>query len=61
MRRHRELRRDGMRCLVIALHETEIDALITRELLKHETRNDKRAVREALYAFFDRTLRGPAR
>jgi hypothetical protein len=30
MRRHRERRRDGMRCLTIELRETEIDALIRK-------------------------------
>jgi hypothetical protein len=56
MRRHRERRRDGLRCLRIELRETEIDALIDRGLLKVETRNDLNAVRDALYAFFDQTL-----
>src|SRR5271167_5025708 len=42
MRRHRERRRDGLRCLVIELRETEIDALIRRGLLNNETRNDWR-------------------
>jgi hypothetical protein len=56
MRRHRERRRDGLRCLNIELRETEIDALIDRGLLKSETRNDLRAVKEALYAYLDHTL-----
>src|SRR5215813_9433922 len=34
MRRHRQRRRDGPRCLVIELRETEIDALIRKGLLK---------------------------
>jgi hypothetical protein len=56
MRRHRERRRDGLRCLVIELRATEINALIDRGLLKPETRNDLKAVRDALYAHLDRTL-----
>jgi hypothetical protein len=56
MRRHRERRRDGLRCLTIELRETEIDALMSIELLTADARNDLRAVREALYAYLDRTL-----
>jgi hypothetical protein len=56
MRRHRDRRRDGLRCLNIELRVTEIDALIKRGLLKSETRNDLRAVKEALYAYLDHTL-----
>jgi hypothetical protein len=55
-RRHRERRRDGLRCLTIELRETEIDALIRKELLKSGTRNDPSAIIDALYAFLDRTL-----
>ena len=60
MRRHRERRRKGLRCLTIELRETEIDALIGMKLLRAEMRNDPSAVSEALYAYFDRTL-GPSR
>jgi len=56
MRRHRQRRRSGMRCLTIELHETEIDALICRGFLNTEMRNDLSAVYEAIYAFFDATL-----
>jgi hypothetical protein len=56
MRLHRERRRNGMRCLTIELHETEIDALIREGLLKSETRNDPSAVSDALYAFLDGTI-----
>ena len=56
MRRHRERRRDGLRCLNIELRATEIEALIDRRLLKPETRNDAKSIIEALYAFFDKTL-----
>ena len=56
MRLHRERRRKGLRCLVIELRETEIDALIRRGLLKAETRNDPIAICEALYKHLDRSL-----
>ena len=56
MRRHRERRRKGLRCLLIQLRETEIDTLICRGLLKPETRNDPRAIRKAFYTFLDGTL-----
>ena len=57
MRRHRQRRRDGLRCLVIELRETEIDDLIRKGLLKSETRNN--AI-DALYAHLDNTLDPPS-
>jgi hypothetical protein len=56
MRLHRERRREGLRCLMIELRETEIDTLVRMGLLKIEMRNDATAITEALYAHFDRTL-----
>jgi hypothetical protein len=56
MRRHRQRRRDGLRCLNVELRETEIDALIGLKLLTAETCNDPGAVCDALYAHLDRTL-----
>jgi hypothetical protein len=56
MRRHRQRRRDGFRCLTVELRETEIDALIGLKLLTAETRNDAGAVCDALYAHLDHTL-----
>jgi hypothetical protein len=56
MRRHRQRRRDGLRCLVIELRETEIDVLISRGHLKNEKRSDPSEVIDALYAHLDRTL-----
>jgi hypothetical protein len=56
MRRHRQRRRDGLRCLVIELRETEIDVLVRKGLLQADARNNPRAVREALYQYFDSTL-----
>jgi len=40
----------------VELHETEVDGLIRRGLLKTEARDNANAVSQALYAFFDRTL-----
>ena len=51
MRRHRQRRRDGHRCFVIELRETEIDALVNKGLLKQETRNSANAIIDAFYAF----------
>jgi hypothetical protein len=56
MRRHRERRRDGLRCLTIELRETEIDALARNGLLKADARNDPYAIEMALYQFLERTL-----
>jgi hypothetical protein len=56
MRRHRQRRRDGLRCLIIELRETEIADLIRKGLLKSETRNDPSAIIDALYAHLESTL-----
>ena len=56
MRRHRERRRDGLRCLTIELRETEIEALIRKGMLKVDARNDLDAICDALYAHLERTL-----
>jgi hypothetical protein len=53
MRRHRERRRDGLRCLTIELRETEIDVLLGK---KADARNDPDAIGDALYAHLERTL-----
>jgi hypothetical protein len=58
MRLHGERRRRGLRCLMIQLRETDVDALIRGGLLEQETRNDRNAVLKALYGHFNRTL-GP--
>ena len=56
MRRYRQRRRSGLRCLTIQLRETEIDVLICRALLKPEMRNNRSAIIRALHAHFDQTL-----
>jgi len=56
MRRYRERRRDGLRCLMIELRETEIDALARNGFLKVDARNDPYSIQMALYEFLERTL-----
>jgi hypothetical protein len=53
MRRHRQRRRDGLRCLMIELRETEIDALISNGLLAAKNREDYDSLQSAFYAFLD--------
>jgi hypothetical protein len=47
MRAHRQRRRDGLRCIVVQLRETEIDELIRRKLLQADERNDVHGIRNA--------------
>ncbi|MET3841822.1 hypothetical protein [Bradyrhizobium sp. OAE829] len=57
MRRHRQRRRDGLRCLTIELRETEIEVLIGKQLLRECDRDDPVAIIKALYEFLDHGLR----
>jgi len=56
MRRHRERRQMGLRCIAIQVWDREIETLIRRGLLPAEMRNDLHEIREALYVHLDRTL-----
>ena len=56
MRQHRERRRQGLRCLMIELHVTEIEAFVRMGLLNPELRDDLEAVSVALYEHLNRTL-----
>ena len=56
MRQHRERRRQGLRCLMIELHVTEIEALVRMGLLNPELRDDLEALSVALYEHLSRTL-----
>jgi hypothetical protein len=47
MRRHRERRKDGLRCMTIELRATEIGALIRKGFLRDDACNDFRAVKSA--------------
>ena len=53
MRAHRQRRRDGLRCLIIELRDSEINALIGKKIV---ARNDEDAIRDALYAHLERTI-----
>jgi len=57
MRRHRQRRRNGLRCLTIELRGTEIDALISKQLLLGCDRDDSIAIKRGLYEFLDGHLR----
>jgi hypothetical protein len=56
MRRHRERRKDGLRCMTIELRQTEVAALIRKGFLPEDGRNDRRAVLSAFYGFLDGAL-----
>ena len=56
IRRHRERRRRKLHCLTIELRKTEIDALVRKGMLEAETRNNRQAIRLALYSFLESTL-----
>jgi hypothetical protein len=56
MRRHRERRRDGLRCMTIEVRDTEVTALIRKGFLRDDARHDLQAVKKAFYVFLDRTL-----
>jgi hypothetical protein len=56
MRRHRERRRDGLRCMTIELRETEVAELVRQGFLQKDAHNDPQALRNAFYRFLDRIL-----
>ena len=56
MRRHRQRRRNGLRCLPVEISETDIEGLTRLGLLPAEMCNDMNAVISALYKHLDRTL-----
>ena len=58
MRLHRARRSAGLRCLTLEVREAEIAALIRKGLLCPDSRHDRTAVRNALYALLDRHLGG---
>lgn len=58
MRRYRQRRRDGLRCVLIELRETEIFELVRMGLLKPEDCNRNDAILTALYAFLEDSLEG---
>ena len=56
MRRHRQRRRDGLRCLTVELRATEINTLVRMGLLHRDSRNDDGAVLTAFYSLLDSVL-----
>jgi hypothetical protein len=56
MARHRERRRNGLRCLTIELSEAEIDQFIRRKRLAPEDRANPAALRRTLYEFLRYSL-----
>ena len=51
MRRHRDRRRSGTRCVTIRLTDAEIDGLVAGRYLGADERDDKSAVQVAIEAF----------
>src|SRR4029077_8468094 len=47
-RRHRQRRRRGTRCIMVAVNELELSALIFKGYLPEEDRNDAQAIKAAL-------------
>lgn len=58
MRVSRQRRKDGLRCLMVELRDTEIDALVSEGLLEAGKRSNASAILDALYSHLDATLGG---
>ena len=58
VRAHRQRRREGLRCFTLEIRDSEVDALVHKQLLEPERRSDPSAIVDALYAFLDRALDG---
>ena len=56
MRRYRKRRRNGLRCVCLDLHETEVDALIERGLLQKQHRERVKAIELALLILIGEVL-----
>jgi hypothetical protein len=56
MKLFRERQKDGLRCVTLEIRNEEIDVLIERGLLNDVARNDKEAIKAALYKHLDATL-----
>jgi hypothetical protein len=56
MRRHRERRRQRLRCFTIELREREISAFVRHGLLHPDARSVPGEIVRALYDLLDRTL-----
>ena len=58
MRLLRARRRNGLRCLRVTLHDTEVDCLVEKGFLKPERRHDHPAIQSAIDGFICHAL-GP--
>jgi hypothetical protein len=56
MRETRRRRANGLRCVIVEIRDTEIDALIGRGLLPSERRNSKMAISSALHEILDQAF-----
>ena len=56
MRQHRKRRRNGLRCLRVVLHETEIDSLVNKGFLRPERPQDHAAIQSAINGFICHSL-----
>jgi hypothetical protein len=56
MRRYRARRREGLRLVQVQLRETEVDALIESRWLEERSRDNPKAVIDALHRLFDRVF-----
>jgi hypothetical protein len=56
MRRHRDRRRSGTRCVTIRLTDAEIDGLVAVRYLGADERDDKSVVQAAVEAFISDEL-----
>jgi len=56
MRDSRKRRRNGLHCISVLLHETEIDGLVAKGHLRAEQRGNRKAIKDALDGFVIREL-----
>jgi hypothetical protein len=56
MDRHRQRRREGLRCIFLSVRETEIATLVSLGLLSAQQVSDQRAIAKAMGKFLDRAL-----
>ena len=56
MRRYRERKKSGLRCLLVEVHDDEVRELETRGYLPAGCSDDPEAVAQAFYQFLDDTL-----
>ena len=48
MKRHRERRRQGTRCVTVDVNQSEVDALVVRGYLSEEERDNGAAIKKAI-------------